>query len=98
MDVAAGGGTPSPKITGLTKKAGGSYNNYSSKNPGGGSPGGGSKGGGGGGGKSKSPKSASPTAADVEDHTKVYEEEVDRYHVINRELERQGRILTKIGH
>ena len=98
LETSEPGTTVVPQINSITRRASGSANNYSSHNAGGGSPGGGSKGGGGGGKKGKSPKSASPTAADVEDHTKVYEEEVDRYHVINRELERQGRILTKIGH
>lgn len=89
MDVAAEGSKAVPKITGLTKKAGGSYNNRSSRNAGGNSGGGGSGGSGGGGG-------SSGKTLDTEEK-KQWRDVEDRYHNINRQLERQADLLDDIG-
>lgn len=87
MDVSADGSKAVPKITGLTKKATGSYNNYSSRNPGGGSPGSGSGGGGGGGGSSE-PKT---------EEKKESNAEPDRYHRINRVIQEQADLLDEVS-
>ena len=63
-----------PKISGLTKKATGSMNNYSSANKGGGSPGNSGKSGGSGG--SKKADSMEPV-----------EKEADRYHDVDVQLD-----------
>ena len=73
-----------PKISGLTKKATGSYNNYSSRNPGGGRPGKG----GGGGGKTKEAKTEKPAESKANK---------DRYHKINRQIANQADLLDQIG-
>jgi hypothetical protein len=65
----------SPKIRSVTKKATGSFNNYSSSNKGGKSPGSKS-----GGGSKKDPKKTSEARGKKEDI-------VDRYKEINDELE-----------
>ena len=76
MQTSEPGTTVVPKINSLTKKATGSYNNYSSKNKGGGSPSGKSGGGGSKGSQPKEPDKKDPV-----------ESEKDRYHDINIELE-----------
>lgn len=76
MQTSEPGTTVVPKINSLTKKATGSYNNYSSKNKGGGSPSGKSGGGG--------SKGSQPKEPDKKD---LVESEKDRYHDINIELE-----------
>lgn len=68
-------------IKGITRKPGGSFNNYSSKNKGGGSPGGGKSGGG-----SKS----EPSKKDLN------EDKVDRYEKVNVQLELIEDQLKKI--
>ena len=70
-----GGGGGVPTITGLTRKASGSMNNYSSNNKGGGSPAKSGKSGGGSGGRSKEPDKMDPL-----------EKEIDRYHDVDVQL------------
>ena len=80
-------GTETPKINKITKKAGGSMNNYSSGNSGGKSPGSsGGSGGGGGGDKAK---------AEPIDKTKR-EDVVERYKEINDSLDDMARKLDKV--
>lgn len=67
------------KLTGMSKKASGSANNYSSKNAGGGGPGKNS------GGSSKKPKKE-----------KHIDDEADRYHKVNTQLEKIDNNLKKI--
>lgn len=88
MTTSTDGSTEVPQIKSITKKAGGSMNNYSSSNPGGKSPGsGGSKGGGGGGGdKAK---------AEPIDKTKK-NDIVERYKEINDSLDDMARKLDKV--
>ena len=73
----------SPKIRSVTKKATGSFNNYSSSNKGGKSPGSKS-----GGGSKKEPKKTSEARGKKEDI-------VDRYKEINDELEQTQRLMKK---
>lgn len=82
-----------PKITSLTKKAGGSFNNGSSRNAGGNNSGKGSgKGGGGkGGGSGKAPQ---PDTSQ-KDRKKDVEDTRDIYHDINIELEQINRRLDR---
>lgn len=76
-----GGGSGSiPTITGLTKKATGSMNNYSSVNKGGGSPG-------------KSGKSGGSKKADSMDPV---EKEADRYHDVDVQLDLIDKDLDKL--
>lgn len=75
-----GEATQSPKITGLTKKATGSFNNYSAQNKGGGSPG---KNGGGG-------SDSKPDKMDPLD------EEADRYHEVNTQITKVDNALKKL--
>lgn len=75
-----------PKIDGITRKPSGSYSNYSSTNAGGPPPSG-SSGGGGGGGDAKE--------YDLEE-PKALEDIEDRYHEINRQIERQADLLDDI--
>lgn len=77
-----------PVVNGITRKASGSYNNYSNRNAGGGSPGGGGGSPGGGGG-------SSGKTLDKEKE-KTLDEVEDRYHNINRQLERQSDLLDDI--
>lgn len=72
-----------PKIKSITKKATGSFNNYSSSNKGGKSPGSKS-----GGGSKKEPKKTSEARGKKEDI-------VDRYKEINDELEQTQRLMKK---
>lgn len=78
-----------PQIKSITKKGTGSSNNYSSSNKGGGSPGksggGGGKGGKGGGSSSK-PKKIDKT-----------QDESDRYHKVNTQIEKTANNLDKLG-
>lgn len=79
-----GGGTPT--ITGLTKKANGAMNNFSSANKGGGSPGkSGKSGGGGGGSQAKEPNKLDPV-----------EKEADRYHDVDVQLDLIDKDLSKL--
>ncbi|MCM1323998.1 MAG: hypothetical protein NC218_07540 [Acetobacter sp.] len=77
-----------PVIESITKKATGSYNNYSSSNRGGGSPGKKSGGGGGGSGKEDKPKKKDETPL---------EEVLDRYHEINDQLDDITRATKKLN-
>ena len=90
------GGTTPPKIRGMRKKASGGMNNYSKSNSGGKSPGSsgsGKKGGGGGGGSNKpsKPKTVEQT------EPKKKNDEVERYHEINQELEDLQNTLDEIS-
>lgn len=84
VDVAADGKPATPKISGLTKKATGSYNNYSSSNAGGGSPGKSSGG-------SKKGKTHKP------EEKKDIKDIQERYHEINRQIKRQNDLLDDVG-
>ena len=86
ISMTANGKTP--KISGVTRKATGSYNNYSQTNSGGSAPSGSSGGGGGGG-------SAEGQQYDLEE-PKALEDIEDRYHEINRQIERQADLLDDI--
>ena len=82
------GGGGIPKITGLTKKAGGSMSNYSSANRGGnssGKSGGKSGGGGGSGGSAKQPDTMDPV-----------EKEIDRYHDVDIQLKQIKTDMDKL--
>lgn len=90
METSAPGTTVVPKIASVQKMAKGSSNNYSSKNKGGSkSPSGsGKKGGGGkkgGSGSSSKPKKIEKT-----------EDEVDRYHKVNTQIEKVSNNLNKL--
>ena len=78
------GGGGIPTITGLTKKATGSMNNYSSANKGGGSPGNSGKSGGSGGGSKKA------------DSMDPVEREADRYHDVDVQLDLIDKDLDKL--
>ena len=80
-----GGGGGVPTITGLTRKASGSMNNYSPNNKGGGSPGKSGKSGGGSGGGSKEPDKMDPL-----------EKEIDRYHDVDVQLDLIDKDLDKL--
>lgn len=87
VDVAADGKPPSPKVSGLVKKATGSYNNYSSKNKGGPSPG-----------KSKKTNGGGDKTKEAKKEDKAESKaEKDRYHVINRQIANQADLLDEIG-
>lgn len=73
----------SPKISGLTKKATGSMNNYSSTNIGGGSPG-------------KSSKSGGGSSSKKADSIDPVEQEADRYHDVNVQLDLIDKDLDKL--
>lgn len=75
------GTRPQPKITGATRKASGSANNYSSSNKGGTGPGKS----GGGGGKSSKKKPKDPVG------------EIERYHVINNQIEDNEKALDRLS-
>ena len=82
------GGGGIPKITGLTKKAGGSMSNYSSTNRGGNFSGksrGKSGGGGGSGGSAKQPDTMDPV-----------EKEIDRYHDVDIQLKQIKTDMDKL--
>jgi len=83
-----------PKIQSLTKKAGGSFNNGSSRNLGGNNSGSGGKGKGGGGGGKGSGKAPEPDTSQ-KDRKKDMEDTRDIYHDINIELEQINRRLDR---
>lgn len=82
-----GSGEGSPIITGITKKATGSYNNYSSRNSGGKSLGSSSSGGG-----SSSDTTSEPQKKDETGLNNI----LDRYHEINDQLDDVTRSVNKL--